>query len=50
MADQLKPGMYVTTLEGQFAQVTYVKEHNGVTYVGLSNGQVKPASQLKKVQ
>jgi len=48
MADQLKVGQFVTTEDGQFVTVMYVKIKDGVTFVGLSNGQVKQASQLKK--
>jgi hypothetical protein len=45
---QFKPGDFVTTDEGHFVAVTYVKEHNGVLYVFLANGQRKRPDQLKK--
>lgn len=43
-----KPGQFVTTEDGQFVTVMYVKLHGSVTYVGLSNGRVVQASTLKK--
>jgi hypothetical protein len=44
----LKVGDFVTTPDGQFVVVMYLKQHGDVLFVGLSNGTVKPASTLKK--